>query len=244
MKDFLATPSRATANAVDWRLYLATDDRILNLSCPAEFFAKLIDAGVTALQLRLKSAEDDRFREMARILHEITSAKGVPLIINDRVDIMLEVGADGVHVGRGDQAICEVRKLAGDRIIGYSVNTMDHLRFAVENGADYVGLGPVFATGTKSDTGPVLGLEGLTRLAEACPLPCVGIGGITATRVGNVMGCGVDGVCVISAVLGADDPAGAAAEAAAATSASESALSYSTSRLSSLKKASMNSWRR
>ncbi len=217
MKENISTPVRVVARAVNWRLYLATDDRILTLPRPAEFFAELIDAGVTALQLRLKSTTDDRFREMARLLHGVTSAKGVPLIINDRVDIMLEVGAEGVHVGRGDQAICEVRKLAGSRIVGYSVNTVEHLRFAVENGADYVGMGPVFATGTKADTGPVLGLDGLKRLAGECPLPCVGIGGISVARVGDVMACGVDGVCVISAVLGADDPAGAAAEAAAAT---------------------------
>ncbi len=205
----MSEASISKARSVDWRLYLATDNRILDLSNPGSFFSDLLTAGVTALQLRLKNVADDRVLEMAQLLHEVTTRFNVPLIINDRVDIMLESGADGVHVGRNDRELCEVRRQADDRIVGYSVNTEGHLRFAIDNGADYVGMGPVFATGTKLDTGPVLGFDGLTRLAAVCPLPCVGIGGVDASRIHRVMDCGVTGACVISAVLGAKAPAAA-----------------------------------
>lgn len=194
------------------KLYLATDDKwIAGEQSWADVLAA-VQGGVTMVQLRLKEGKTSLFFRLGeKLLHELRPYN-VPLIINDRVDIMLALGADGVHIGRGDLPLPEVRRLAGGKIVGYSVNTLDHLYYAEANGADYAGVGPVFSTGTKTDTAPVLGQKGLAAIVEAARIPCVAIGGVNATNAGTVMVTGAAGCCVVSAILGAADPRQAAKE--------------------------------
>jgi thiamine-phosphate pyrophosphorylase len=191
--------------SVDYSLYLATDDTLLAGRDVAAAVKAAVESGVSIVQLRLKNASSREFYEIGQRVHAVTSVLEVPLIINDRVDIMLALGAEGVHVGRGDLPLARVRALAGKRIVGYSVNTAEHLEEAMAAGVDYVGLGPVFATATKADTGPALGLAGVAELVAATELPCVAIGGIAAANMADVLTTGVAGCCVVSAILGQPD---------------------------------------
>lgn len=149
--------------------------------------------------------------ELGRVVLELTRAAGVPLIVNDRVDLALILGADGVHVGQDDLPADEVRKLIGpDRILGVSVSTLEEARRAVLDGADYLGAGDVFGTPSKLDAGPPIGLERLAKIAQAVPLPVVGIGGITEANAASVIQAGAAGVAVISAIVGSPNPGAAA----------------------------------
>ena len=187
-------------------LYLATDPGLLGARDLVQTVAESIAGGVTIVQLRDKHADGGALYEAACRLLAVTRPAGVPLIINDRVDVMLASGADGVHVGPHDLPLAEARRLAGDdRMVGYSVNTPEDLALAIREGADHIGIGPVFPTGTKPDARAALGLGRLRELAAAAPIPCVGIGGISLANAASVKACGVSGICVISAILGSDD---------------------------------------
>lgn len=192
------------------RLYLATDDSLLDNCDPVAPILCAVDGGVTMVQLRLKTATTGAVFEIGKLLLDALRPRGVPLIVNDRVDLMLALDADGVHVGRQDLPLPEVRRLAGDKIVGFSVNALEGLTFAEGNGADYIGVGPAFATGTKRDTGPVLGVEGVKNICAAASMPCVAIGGINASNISEIMTTGVAGCCVVSAILGAAAPCAAA----------------------------------
>ncbi|MGB5231529.1 MAG: thiamine phosphate synthase, partial [Desulfoprunum sp.] len=138
---------------------------------------------------------------------------GIPLIINDRLDVALAVQADGVHLGQQDMDIADARLLAGPAmIIGISVESLADAVRAEHQGADYLGISPVFATPTKTDTAAPLGLEGVARIRRAVALPLVGIGGIKADNAAAVIAAGADGVAVVSAIVAADCPRTAAAE--------------------------------
>ncbi len=199
----------------DYSLYLATDPAYL-VSREVAAFGSVLDSclaqGVTLFQLRLKETPIRIACELGERVREITRRARVPLIINDRVDLALALEADGVHVGRDDLPPATVRRLLPDGIIGYSVNTLAHLEYAQAAGVDYVGVGPVFGTQTKADTGAVLGLAGLRRIINRAELPCVGIGGITAATAGEVIRAGASGVCVVAAVFKAAEPAAAAGD--------------------------------
>jgi thiamine-phosphate pyrophosphorylase len=195
----------ACPSSLDFGLYLATDPALLRGRGLVETVAAAIAGGVTIVQLRDKHADGGALYEAACRLLTITRPAGVPLIINDRVDVMLASGADGVHIGCSDLPLAETRGLAGDRMVGYSVNTSEDLALAIREGADHIGIGPVFPTGTKPDARAALGLGRLRELAAAAPIPCVGIGGISLANAASVKACGVSGVCVISAILGSDD---------------------------------------
>lgn len=195
----------------DFTLYFATDRELLRGRDLITVVARALDHGVTMVQLREKNGDGAELFALAESLHALTLRYQVPLIVNDHVDIMLAVGAEGVHVGARDMPLAAVRKLAGSRLVGYSVNTRADLDLAQRAGADYVGIGPVFATPTKPDAQAPLGLDGLRALVERAQLPCVGIGGIGPANVAAVMRTGVTGVCVISAVMGAPDSGAAAA---------------------------------
>ena len=199
-----------THSSLPLTLYLATDPDLLRGRDLPAAVAAAIRGGVTIVQLRDKHADGGALYEAAMRLLAVTRPAGVPLIVNDRVDVMLASGADGVHVGASDLPLAEVRRLAGERIVGYSVNTPEDLALAVSCGADYIGIGPVFPTGTKPDARATLGLAGLRELATASPLPSVAIGGVSAANAASVLACGVAGVCVISAILGGDDVQAAA----------------------------------
>ncbi len=162
--------------------------------------------GATCIQLRLKGVAACDLVSLAR---ELVRAVGVPVIVNDRADVAIAAGAAGVHLGAEDVPVSAIRRIAPDGfIIGASVGCDEEIRGAT--GADYVGIGPVFSTGSKNDAGPAMGVEEFTRLAAATGLPAVGVGGISADNARSVMRAGAAGVASMSALFGATDPAAAA----------------------------------
>lgn len=166
-----------------------------------------ISGGVTAVQLRSKLLDDGPFLSLAQRVKSACDLHAIPFIINDRVDVAVAVGADGVHVGVDDLPLPVARQLlSDDAILGYSPASEDQTAAAKSLGADYVGLGPVFATGSKDDAGAAIGLEMLSRRAVLAQLPTVGIGGISISSAGDVVTAGVDGVAVIGAILRSEEP--------------------------------------
>ncbi len=161
-----------------------------------------IRGGATALQLRDKSSDIRRFYADAMQILAVARAAGVPLIINDRVDIALAMDADGVHVGEDDVPVEAARRLVGpDRFVGASAGSIEAARAAIVAGADHLGVGPVYeARNTKVDAGPPVGLTLIHTIAALGAIPIVGIGGITAENAGAVIVAGAAGVAVISAV--------------------------------------------
>lgn len=187
------------------KLYLATDRGLAAGRDLCDLVAEAIAAGVTLVQLRDKQADGQHLYEAACRLHAVTRRLGVPLIINDRVDVMLAAEAEGVHVGATDLPLAQVRALAPGRLVGYSVTGPADLEVARRGGADYVGIGPVFTTSTKADASAAMGLAGLRRLAADAGIPSVAIGGITPANCASALAAGADGICVVSAILGQDD---------------------------------------
>ena len=190
---------------IDYTLYLATDQSFLRGRDLAAVVEEAILNGVTLVQLREKAADGREFFEIGRRVLAVTRRLGVPLIINDRVDVMLALEAEGIHVGHDDLPLERVRALARGRIVGYSVKSAAEAVFAERAGADYLGVGPVFATATKADAGEGLGLDGLRRIVAATRLPCVAIGGVSPANAAEVTATGVAGCCAISAILAAPD---------------------------------------
>ncbi len=176
-----------------------------------------LDGGATTVQLRAKRLGGyDLYRRAAQ-LKFLCAQFGALFVVNDRLDIALAAGADGVHLGARDVPVDIARTLVPPGfLIGFSPQTMDDIHAAARLGADYVGLGPVFPTDSKADAQPPLGIAGLRRQVAACRVPTVGIGGITVGTAAEVIAAGVNGVAVISAILGAPDPTVAAAELVAA----------------------------
>jgi thiamine-phosphate pyrophosphorylase len=168
--------------------------------------------GATCIQLRLK---DVTARDLAALAEALMRSLAVPLMINDRADVALAVGAAGVHLGADDIPVHAVRSFAPPGfIVGASVGSDDEVRNA--EGADYVGIGPVYASGSKKDAGKAIGLEEFSRLAAATGLPAVAIGGITQTNARAVIEAGAAGIAAIASVFGATDPLAAAREMASA----------------------------
>lgn len=162
--------------------------------------------GATCIQLRLK---DVSARDLVGVAHELVRAVGVPVIVNDRTDVAIAAGAAGVHLGAEDVPPSAIRRMAPpDFIIGASVG--NDAEVANSSGADYVGIGPFFASGSKSDAGVPIGPEGFSRLAQAAGLPAVAIGGVTAENAAVAIAAGAAGVASIAGVFGSSDPAGAA----------------------------------
>lgn len=196
---------------VDWRLYLVTD-RGLALGRPLEEIVRLaVAGGVTAVQLREKAASTSEFVELARRVKDALAPHGVPLIINDRVDVALAVDADGVHVGQQDMPVAEVRRLIGpDRLLGLSVETVAQAQAAEAWDIDYLGVSPIFPTPTKTDTCAAWGLDGLRMLRGLTRRPLVAIGGLNVSNAAEVVAAGADGLAVVSALCSATDPRAAA----------------------------------
>lgn len=168
-----------------------------------------IAGGIDVVQVREKDASARDQFGIARALREPTAAADVALVVNDRVDVAVAADADGVHLGDDDLPIDVARaQLGEDAIIGRSVSTVEAAKKAEENGADYLGVGAVYATSSKDvdDDEQAIGLEALEDIAAAVDIPFVGIGGITPERAADVVAAGADGVAVISAITAADDP--------------------------------------
>ncbi len=168
-----------------------------------------VAAGAPSIQLRDKRASARALAEQGRALLEITRAAGALLFVNDRLDVALAIGADGVHVGPDDLPVGAVRRaVESPMLIGTSTDDPAEARRLVSEGADYIGCGTVYATMSKPDAGVVIGLDGLQRVVEAVDVPVVGIGGVTADRAAEIAaGTDAAGVAVIGAVMGADQPA-------------------------------------
>jgi thiamine-phosphate pyrophosphorylase len=196
----------------DPALYVVTDRGLSRGRENAEVVRRALAGGATMIQYREKSLPDDAMAEEAAHLLVLCRAAGVPLVINDRIDVALRVGADGLHVGQGDLDPGEARRRLGDgRILGVSVHDAGEARRAEALGADYIAANGLFPTASKTDLGAPLGLDGLARIAAATSLPVVAIGGIHAGNAASVVRAGAAGIAVISAVVSADDIEGACA---------------------------------
>jgi len=184
------------------RIYPLTDVQLSGL-WHAEQVELLSRGGASLIQLREKRLSPREFYEQAKEAVAVAARSGVQLIINDRVDLALAVGAHGVHLGQDDMPPEAARRLLGpNAVIGYSTHNVEQAIAATKLPIDYLAIGPIFATTTKSDTAPVLGLEGLRRVRRAIgAFPLVAIGGITRANAGEVIEAGSDSVAVISAVL-------------------------------------------
>jgi thiamine-phosphate pyrophosphorylase len=172
-----------------------------------------VRGGATVLQFRDKTMPDTEFAATASRILSIARKSGVPLIVNDRVGIAAAIGADGVHVGRGDAAVGDIRRaLPPGMIVGASATGYDEAIAACDAGADYLGVGPVFSTASKADAAPPLGLGELARICRDVKLPVVAIGGINAGNLKSIVEAGAAGAAVIAAVAEAADAAAATAE--------------------------------
>lgn len=196
--------------SVDYTLYLVTDRRLMSSKIVEESVALAIEGGASVVQLREKDCTSREFYELAVRVKKITAPKKVPLIINDRIDICLAADADGVHLGQKDLPCREARRILGaDKIIGVSAALPEEARQAQADGADYLGVGAVFPTGTKSDTRPVTP-EIIRGIRAAVTIPFVVIGGINAENIGKLYGLGINGAAVVSAVAAQKDVTAAA----------------------------------
>lgn len=191
---------------IDYSVYLVTDRGILGDRDLYKSVEESILGGVTLVQLREKNISDEEFLEIAKKLKEITDKYGIPLIINDNVKVAKLVDADGVHIGQSDEELIEARKeLGNDKIIGVSVSNIEEALKAQRDGADYLGIGAIFFTGSKKDINVPIGLENLKKIVDSISIPNVAIGGIHLDNISDVMKTGVDGVAVISEILGKED---------------------------------------
>lgn len=199
-------------NQIDWSLYLVTDRRSAGDRNIVDIVRAAIQGGATIVQMREKNATTYEMIDLGRALHSVTQEAGVPLIINDRVDVAMAINAEGVHVGPPDDmpGYLARRLLGPDRIVGVSAKTPEIALQAVQDGADYVGVGDIFGTRTKTDSGVPIGLSGLKAIVEVCPIPVVGIGGINHMNAADIISAGADGVALISAIVAADAPETAA----------------------------------
>ena len=195
------------------RLYLVTDRGLAMGRDMVDIVREAVAGGVTMVQLREKDCPMRDFVALGRELVALLRPLGVPLIINDRVDVALACDADGVHIGQSDMPFDIARRLLGpDRIIGLSVESMDDIVAANALDVDYVGVSPVFATSTKTDTARPFGLDGLREAVRLSVHPTVAIGGMNARTAADVMACGTDGIAVVSAIVSAESPREAARE--------------------------------
>jgi thiamine-phosphate pyrophosphorylase len=194
--------------AFDLSLYLVTDNALSGMRGVFETVRLAIAGGVTMVQLRDPDAKGRALTEEARRLAGLLRPQGIPFIVNDRVDVAVAAGADGVHVGQSDMRPTDARTLIGpDRILGLSITDAGQLDPADLGVVDYLGVGPIFSTLTKPDAAPPLGLAGLSRIRSMTRLPIVAIGGISADNATSVIEAGADGVSVVSAIVAAADPA-------------------------------------
>lgn len=195
---------------IDYTLYLVTDRSVMSASSLEQAVEQAIQGGCTVVQLREKDASSREFFETAQRVKQITDHYHIPLIINDRADICLAVNAAGVHVGQQDLPASTVRSIVGpDKIIGVSAAALSEAIQAEQDGADYLGVGAMFATSTKTNTRPVT-IEQLAQIKQAVHIPVVAIGGIQSFNAGTLTATGIDGIAVVSAILAKENIAHAA----------------------------------
>ncbi|MDN5347104.1 MAG: thiamine-phosphate pyrophosphorylase [Clostridia bacterium] len=210
---------------MEWDLYVITDSRLSRGRPVVEVVRQALEGGARIIQLREKEMPPRELVALGRELRSLIKSFNATFIVNDRLDVALAVDADGVHVGQDDLPAAVARRLLGPgKILGVSVATVEEALRALADGADYLGVGSIYATGTKPDAGAPIGPARIKEIKSRVNLPVVAIGGINAANAGEVIAAGADGVAVISAVVGADDVRAAAAELLAVVRRSKSGL--------------------
>ena len=191
---------------IDYSVYLVTDRRNKTDEEFLNIIEDAIKGGTTIVQLREKTASTKEFYELALRVKKITSRYGVPLLINDRIDIALAVDSEGVHIGQDDMPADIAREIIGDdKILGVSASTVEEAKKAEMDSADYIGSGAVFPTATKDDADSV-SKEELKEIVDSIDIPVVAIGGITVKNANTLKGSGIAGFSVVSAIMSAEDP--------------------------------------
>ena len=206
------------SNFRNFGLYLVTDTELCMGRPVLDVVRAAVAGGVQAVQIREKTGSTRDFLDLAKLLVREVQSKDIPILINDRVDIALASGAAGVHVGQSDMPVLDARKLLGEKaLIGLTVPTMDILEKSLSLPVQYIAVGPVFATTTKTNTAPVWGLEGLKKARKYIDAmeygrPLMTIGGIHAGNAKDILDTGVESLAVVSAICSAKDPALASRE--------------------------------
>ena len=199
-----------------WRAYLVTQGSLSEGRSTETVVEAAIEGGVDAVQLREKGSSAQHRIELGERLRELTTAAGVDLIVNDRIDIAYAVGPDGVHLGQSDPSVSTAREILGpEATVGVSVSTVSEARLAAISGADYLGVGAVYGTDSKPDAETAddgLGVDALAKIVDSVTIPVVAIGGITPENASGPIQAGASAVAVISAITAADDPEAAASE--------------------------------
>ncbi|EJE7233732.1 TPA: thiamine phosphate synthase [Clostridium botulinum] len=191
---------------LNYELYLITDRRFLKGRELKKVVEDAILGGVTIVQVREKDVSTREFYNIAKEVKEVTDHYKVPIIINDRLDIAQAINAHGVHLGQKDMQLNIARRILGkDKIIGISVGNIKEALEAENNGADYLGIGTIFPTGSKKDVDAIIGINGLSKIKNNISIPSVAIGGINKTNFKDVLNTGIEGISVISAILDEDD---------------------------------------
>ena len=194
-------------------LYLVADSVVKNPKFTLEEIVEAaISGGVDIVQLRDKNDNSRLFYEKARSLKQICKKHDIPFIVNDRVDIALAVDADGIHIGNEDLPLPIVKRIAPSMIIGFSASNIDEAIYGEENGADYIGIGTIFPTTSKSDAGDAIGTEKLKEITSKLNIPSIAIGGINPSNARSCIEAGANGIAVISAITLKDDVENAARE--------------------------------
>lgn len=190
---------------IDYSLYLCTDRSLMSCKTIEESVEQAIAGGVTVVQLREKDCSTREFYELAKRVQQITRPNRIPLIINDRIDIAMAVGAEGIHIGQSDMPATVARKIVGpDMVIGVSASNYGEAKQAVQDGADYLGVGAMFATGTKTDA-VITPFEDLRQIRKDFDIPIVVIGGINERTIPQFSNMGIDGYAVVSAIVAQPD---------------------------------------
>lgn len=198
---------------IDYSLYLVTNRELSRGRNILSVVKSAVNGGVSCVQLREKKCSTLEFIEHALHLKGFLNRHNIRLIINDRLDVAIAVGADGVHLGQKDMPFHMAKKIVKNTmIIGISAECLDDAVQAEKEGADYIGLGPIYATATKTDTGKPLGLKGFNEIRKKIKIPIVAIGGLNHTNAASVIKSGADGIAVVSAIVSADNPEKSARE--------------------------------
>lgn len=196
----------------DAGLYVVTSEAMSAGRTTIEVITKVLDAGVMLVQLREKDLNAMQFRRLAGKARELTVRYNALLIINDHLDVAIDVGADGVHLGQEDMAIADARAVAPDMVIGASSHSIEEAVSAEKAGASYVNIGPLFPTGTKQWHGAFLGVDGLKRIAPHLSVPFTVMGGIKKKHIPGLIDAGAETIALVTEVTAAPDPMAAAAE--------------------------------
>jgi len=199
--------------SVNFRLLLVSDRHQTGSRSLLSVLKQSAEAGVPAIQLRERDLPTPEVLVLARTLQSITAAHAIPLLINDRVDLVVALNLDGVHLRANSLPVSAARRLVGEyRLVGISTHSAEEVRRANQDGADYVVFGPIFDTPSKRPFGPPVGLDALTDVCRQSTIPVFAIGGITSARVRDVRRAGAHGVAVLGAILARDDIAAATSE--------------------------------